>query len=61
MKAQLITYSDNRQCIIQVKNVEISDNYEGNPYENVGFSIGSNQFLRTDSDLFTEEMDIRLG
>lgn len=55
MRAQLVTIQ--REQVVSVRNVEIADDYDGDPYgDKVPFAVGSNQYLRTDSADFTDEM-----
>jgi hypothetical protein len=45
MKAELITYGDEE--IISVKEIELPDDYDGNPYgDKVPFVVHSNQSIR---------------
>ena len=53
MKAQLWSYWGDR--LVDVKNIEIPDNYDGNCYgETIPFAVGSNQQIITDPDLFKD-------
>jgi hypothetical protein len=57
MKAQIRTYYLDTLKIVQ--NIEIPDNYDGDAYgDTIPFSVGSNQEIVTDEDLFLPEMDL---
>jgi hypothetical protein len=44
MKAQLITYTDEK--ITEIREIEIADDYDGDPYgDKVPFVVGSNQTI----------------
>ncbi len=53
MIAQLVTY--NKEKIENIRVVEISDDYDGDPYgDKVPFPVGSNQMIIYDENLFVK-------
>jgi hypothetical protein len=55
MKAQIWSYIGEQ--VADVRSCEVDDDYDGDPYgDKVHFTVGSNQQIITDPDLFMEEL-----
>ncbi len=55
MKAQKWTYC--LDTLVSVENISVPDTYDENQYgDTLGFSVGSNQLIITDKDLFKREV-----